>query len=770
MNAPGLVAIKPRRSSSAEVVDEGQVGELENREKTSDQKCASSGKNTKNVCRRFGDHEVDHHVDHRYDTYGKKKRRRFIAHLQSDGEQEEGKREVDPLGSIVPGGIKMKKNSSSSPVRSSSVYGMTRARRWSPGGDGSTFSTPSSTTSHRNKQTRNESPTGSTGRTRSTDGDDHHKEAPEGEVLDAPGVLRIKIAEIGVFHGETSLHQIKHCAPLLGEEDHVEGSVGEITPSATTNDPASKDEDAKGRYDEDEYDDLSTTTGAETKPQIVLEYHLIDPWRDRELEFESMKAFLENENPEYLQDLLQEQGVGRENMFTGEIYPSWEEKLVEAFLARSEAGNRNNSYKRGRKTRKTGENDRRPSDGDSTTEIGGPDEMGEKLDSFTVPEEHQPSAQQVEDAQDDLDDTRVAYEVAGNERKMITKPLSIETSGDWKTNNPRMPKTFENENVFKWKNVERNKKITGKLVLKKLINELLLEPNVDELVLVDDYFPGADQGDAIQHEANRADEHQVMNGGPGRTDNLANPNSARGSTRMNTSSSGGTAPQRRAKKVSLSTTMSSNLTLKGKEADFDADLRVKVFLHRTSSLVASEQFFSGKVVGREGPRDHDLFDLVFIDGDHTLPGIISDLEQYASKVRPETGVLAGHDFAASRFPAIPVALSYFVVPPSARRGWSVEDGTHRRDLQQEAAASSASVLVGTATIPFGQEKEQEKRRSEPAGGSTSAAKIDSLFEIDEEVTSIIPDPRLTDLHARVGYLFEPEIHLDTDYVWWVKRK
>lgn len=85
-----------------------------------------------------------------------------------------------------------------------------------------------------------------------------------------------------------------------------------------------------------------------------------------------------------------------------------------------------------------------------------------------------------------------------------------------------------------------------------------------------------------------------------------------------------------------------------------------LFVHRASSAAAASHI--------EGPLD-----LVFLDGDHSLPGFLGDLQLYAGKVRH---YLSGHDFNLQEFPGVGVALLHLRTPGTElwkRHGWRFGD-------------------------------------------------------------------------------------------------
>lgn len=82
-----------------------------------------------------------------------------------------------------------------------------------------------------------------------------------------------------------------------------------------------------------------------------------------------------------------------------------------------------------------------------------------------------------------------------------------------------------------------------------------------------------------------------------------------------------------------------------------------------------EPVSSGQVVVHRGLSEDvhaefpdSFFDWIYIDGNHTFEGVLSDLELYAPKVKPD-GFILGHDF--TNYPGY-VACGYGVVPAVAR--------------------------------------------------------------------------------------------------------
>jgi predicted O-methyltransferase YrrM len=63
-----------------------------------------------------------------------------------------------------------------------------------------------------------------------------------------------------------------------------------------------------------------------------------------------------------------------------------------------------------------------------------------------------------------------------------------------------------------------------------------------------------------------------------------------------------------------------------------------------------------------GLVETDYFDLVFIDADHTFEAARRDIQVWRRRVRPNGGVMAGHDFSLFH-PAVSLAV---VVECSAR--------------------------------------------------------------------------------------------------------
>jgi len=78
----------------------------------------------------------------------------------------------------------------------------------------------------------------------------------------------------------------------------------------------------------------------------------------------------------------------------------------------------------------------------------------------------------------------------------------------------------------------------------------------------------------------------------------------------------------------------------------DSQLRVRVHLHRSSSLDAALRFAPGSL------------DVVFIDGSHIMENVRDDLSAWWPRIRPG-GILMGHDFS-SLHPGVGAALVEFV--------------------------------------------------------------------------------------------------------------
>ncbi len=59
-----------------------------------------------------------------------------------------------------------------------------------------------------------------------------------------------------------------------------------------------------------------------------------------------------------------------------------------------------------------------------------------------------------------------------------------------------------------------------------------------------------------------------------------------------------------------------------------------------------------------GEGIEDLFDLVFIDADHSFEGCKKDIKAWTARVKPG-GWLSGHDYNHPRFPGVKVAVDAF---------------------------------------------------------------------------------------------------------------
>lgn len=82
-------------------------------------------------------------------------------------------------------------------------------------------------------------------------------------------------------------------------------------------------------------------------------------------------------------------------------------------------------------------------------------------------------------------------------------------------------------------------------------------------------------------------------------------------------------------------------------------------LLREESAHAAERFADGSL------------DFVYLDADHSEPGVMRDLCTWSVKVR-EGGVIAGHDYGHRDFPGVKRAVDRFF----ARFGWQVNQGGH----------------------------------------------------------------------------------------------
>ena len=69
------------------------------------------------------------------------------------------------------------------------------------------------------------------------------------------------------------------------------------------------------------------------------------------------------------------------------------------------------------------------------------------------------------------------------------------------------------------------------------------------------------------------------------------------------------------------------------------------FVHSTS--VAAAEMFPDK-----------MFDLVFVDADHSARAVFADLEAWEPKVKPG-GVLSGHDYGSHNHPGVKPAVDFF---------------------------------------------------------------------------------------------------------------
>lgn len=146
-------------------------------------------------------------------------------------------------------------------------------------------------------------------------------------------------------------------------------------------------------------------------------------------------------------------------------------------------------------------------------------------------------------------------------------------------------------------------------------------------------------------------------------------------------------------------------------------LQPGLFVHRVASSVAAE-------------RLHSL-DLVFLDGDHTLYGVLSDLRNYAPLTK---FVIAGHDWNVYGYEEVCAAVMRYrvmedLVPPSARL-------LQENDILQEDIVLLKEERGGD---------EDQPGRSDVAGGRGGRDVVE-------------------------GRDLAGPIFLDSDYFWWIKAK
>eukprot|EP00933_Yihiella_yeosuensis_P082378 TRINITY_DN9622_c0_g1_i1.p1 TRINITY_DN9622_c0_g1~~TRINITY_DN9622_c0_g1_i1.p1 ORF type:complete len:421 (-),score=57.98 TRINITY_DN9622_c0_g1_i1:82-1344(-) len=94
----------------------------------------------------------------------------------------------------------------------------------------------------------------------------------------------------------------------------------------------------------------------------------------------------------------------------------------------------------------------------------------------------------------------------------------------------------------------------------------------------------------------------------------------------------------------------------------------------------------------------ESMDLVFLDGDHRLESVASDIQAWWPTVRPG-GILAGHDFALS-FPGVVEAVARFVVPHGLRLFIAPEVWFVVKPVKTTEAGDSSEVSAGATTADW----------------------------------------------------------------------
>ncbi|CAD7949730.1 unnamed protein product [Amoebophrya sp. A25] len=382
----------------------------------------------------------------------------------------------------------------------------------------------------------------------------------------------LSIAEIGVFSGETTEHVLKNC-PL--PED------------------------------------------------LRLQVHLIDPWEDKELEFASMRAFVQNENAEFLDRLEKEFGDIHQSSTTSDKSSTTADKL-ELLQNNSKADEHGEAPAFFGNLRlkmpcqmRTASAPGSPGN-ESPSSLSwcsrtvakakaSPSKILEALYQFIQEEFKSSSASSLSStttrlltAAREKQAGLSLYEVEGAERQIIVSPLTARRH------------TYDNAGVFEWKDGDRN--ISADMVLTDLLRRMLAVGNEQ------DSSRGSGSSQNVVYLVKHDQDQDLQ----GEQEKKNNPEVEEPRTQDDNQ-----------KKVDR------HYIINPAEPG--------IFFHRQSSVEAAKVF--------------EQLDIVFIDGDHTYKGIQADLEAYAPKTR---FILAGHDFATSRFPGIPVALSHFILPSSAK--------------------------------------------------------------------------------------------------------